>query len=395
MTVSGDNPPLIPLAAPELGGREWEYVKECLDSGWVSSAGPFVDRFEKAVADYVGVPNAVATVNGTAALHVAMLLAGVSPGDEVIMPTLTFIAPANAVRYAGGTPVFIDCDPSYLQIDANKLAHFVEKGCDWRDGALVNSATGRTVKTILVVHALGHPVDLEPVIEIAKSRELVIVEDCAESLGARYRETMTGRLGDVACFSFNGNKVVTAGGAGVILTNHEDWAERARYLTTQARDHAFEYVHEEIGFNYRPTSLNAAVGVAQMELVDEYVAAKRRIAATYAQALHGVAGLSAVKEAPWAFSTFWLSTVLAGDGSGRALVERLRGRGIEARPLWQPMHLSPAQRGAVATDCSTAERLYEEGVCLPSSVGLSEQDQERVIGELLAAAGSGRPLEAR
>ena len=395
MTVAGGDDPFIPLAAPELGGKEWEYVKEALDSGWVSSAGPFVERFEEAVASYVGVPNAVATINGTAALHVAMLLAGVSPGDEVIMPTLTFIAPANAVRYAGGTPVFVDCDPSYLQIDPEKLSHFVETSCVWRDGGLVNAATGRRVKAILVVHALGHPVDLEPVIEIARSRELVVVEDCAESLGARYRERMTGRFGDVACFSFNGNKVVTAGGAGMVLTKHEEWAERARYLTTQARDHPFEYLHEEVGYNYRPTSLNAALGLAQMELVDEYVAVKRRIAAAYAEALRGVAGLSVVGEAPWAFSTFWLSTVLAGGASGRALVERLRGRGIEARPIWQPMHLSPAHRGAVATDCSTAERLYEEGICLPSSVGLSAQAQERVIGELLAAVGSGRPLEAR
>lgn len=387
MTAAGGPEPFIPLAAPKLGGREWEYVKECLDSGWVSSAGPFVERFEDAVAAYVGAPSAVATVNGTAALHIALLLAGVAPGDEVIMPTLTFIAPANAVRYAGGTPVFVDCDPSYLQIDPEKLSRFVERSCTWRNGALVNSATGRRVRAILAVHVLGHPVDLEPVLQIARSRELVLVEDCAESLGARYRGSMTGGFGDVACFSFNGNKVVTAGGAGVIVTKHEAWAERARYLTTQARDHPYEYVHEEIGFNYRLTSLNAAVGLAQMELVDEHVSAKRRIAATYAEAVDGVAELSVVGEAPWAFGTFWLTTVLAAGAGGRAIVERLQGRGIEARPIWQPMHVSPAQRGAVALDCSTAERLYEEGICLPSSVGLSARDQERVIGELRAAVG--------
>ncbi|HUP32549.1 MAG TPA: LegC family aminotransferase [Gaiellaceae bacterium] len=385
MTAAGKPEPFIPLAAPELGGREWEYVKECLDSGWVSSAGPFVTRFEEAVAAYVGAPSAVATVNGTAALHVALLLAGVCPGDEVIMPTLTFIAPANAVRYAGGTPVFIDCDPSYLQIDPEKLSHFVERSCTWGDGALINSATGRRVRAILAVHAFGHPVDLAPVLEIARSRELVVVEDCAESLGARYRGEMTGCFGDVACFSFNGNKVVTAGGAGMVVTGHEAWAERARYLTTQARDHPYEYVHREIGFNYRLTSLNAAVGLAQMELLDEHVAAKRRIAAAYAEALDGVGELSVVGEAPWAFSTFWLSTVLARDATGRATVERLQQRRIEARPIWQPMHLSPAQRGGVYTDCSTAERVYEQGICLPSSVGLGADAQERVIRELLAA----------
>jgi perosamine synthetase len=382
--TAGEAEPFIPLAAPELGGREWELVKECLDSGWVSSAGPFVERFEESVAAYVGVPSAVATVNGTAALHIALLLAGVAPGDEVIMPTLTFIAPANAVRYAGAIPVFIDCDPEYLQIDPEKLAHFVEHSCVWRDGALVNSMTGRRVKAILAVHVFGHPVDLEPVVEIAKSRDLVLIEDCAESLGAKYRGKMTGRFGDVACFSFNGNKVVTAGGAGMVITEHESWAERARYLTTQARDHPYEYVHREVGFNYRLTSLNAALGLAQMELVDEHVSAKRRIAATYADAFDGYSGLAAVGEAPWAFSAFWLSTVLASR-AGRVVVERLQGRRIEARPIWQPMHLSPAQHGAVATDCSTAEGLYEAGICLPSSVGLSADSQQRVINELLAA----------
>ncbi len=385
MTADGPGDRFIPLAAPELGGREWEYLSECLDSGWVSSAGPFVGRFEEAVAAYVGVPGAVATVNGTAALHIALLLAGVGPGDEVLMPTLTFIAPANAVRYVGATPVFVDCEPDYLQLDPGKLADFVERSCVWRGGALVNAATGATIKAILVVHVLGHPVDLEPVLEIARSRQLVLIEDCAESLGARYRETMTGRFGDVACFSFNGNKVVTAGGAGMVVTPHEDWAERARYLTTQARDHAYEYVHREIGFNYRLSSLNAAVGLAQMELVDEYVAAKRRIASTYAGELSGL-DVSVVGEAPWAFSTFWLSTVLAG-ARARPLLEGLRGQGVEARPIWQPMHLSPAHGGAPATDCSTAERLCEEGVCLPSSVGLSDREQERVVGVLRATLG--------
>ena len=387
MTAAEGAEPFIPLAAPELGGREWDYVRECLDSGWVSSAGPFVERFEEAVASYLGAPSAVATVNGTAALHVGLLLAGVGPGDEVLMPTLTFIASANAVRYVGATPVFVDCEPCYLQIDPEKLSQFIERSCVRRDGLLVNTTTGRTVKAILAVHVLGHPVDLEPVLELARSHGLVLVEDCAESLGARYRGTMTGLFGDVACFSFNGNKVVTAGGAGMVVTPHADWAERARYLTTQARDHPYEYVHREIGFNYRLSSLNAAVGLAQMELVDEYVAAKRRIAATYTESLGGMAGVSVLGEAPWAFSTFWLSTILLEGAFGRGVIDHLRGRGIEARPIWQPMHLSPAQRGSVATDCSTAERLYAEGVCLPSSVGLAADAQERVVREVRAAVG--------
>ena len=278
--MSSSRPGFIPLCVPELRGKEWVYIKECLDTNWVSSAGTFVDRFEDAVAQYIGVKHAVATASGTAALHVALLVAGVQPDDEVVVSTLTFIAPANTVRYVGAWPVFVDAEPLYWQMDSEKLAHFLEKGCRWKDGALFNKVTGRRVKAILPVHILGHPCDMQPIMEAARKYGLAVIEDATESLGSKYQSTMAGHLGDIACFSFNGNKVITTGGGGMIVTDNAEWAKEARYLTTQAKDDPIEYIHEIFGYNYRLTNIQAAMGCAQMESLDEYISAKRRIAAT-------------------------------------------------------------------------------------------------------------------
>lgn len=373
----------IPLSVPLLRGNEWKYVKECLDTNWVSSVGPYVDRFERMVAEYVGAAHAVATVNGTAALHIALLVAGVRPDDEVLVPALSFIAPANAVRYVGAWPVFVDVEPRYWQMDPARVAEFLERRCQWRDGALYDAHTGRRVKGILPVHILGHPVDMAPVLDAARRYNLVVIEDATESLGTTYREQMVGRLGDLACFSFNGNKVVTTGGGGMIVTDNPEWAERAKHLTTQAKDDPIEYVHNEIGYNYRLTNIQAALGCAQMESLEAYIAAKRRIARAYAEGLDGVPGITLMPEAPWARSIFWMYTVLIDDArygmDSRALLGRLGQMGIETRPLWQPLHRSPAHRGRQADDCPVAERLHRDALSLPSSVGLTEADQARVI----------------
>jgi perosamine synthetase len=376
-------PSRISLCVPALAGREWEYVKECLDTNWVSSVGPFVTRFERELADRMGRRFGVAAVNGTAALHVALLVAGVGPDDEVVMPALTFIAPANAVRYAGAWPVFVDVEPDYWQIDLGKLTDFITRGCDWIDGTLRNRVTGRRVKAILPVDLLGHPVDMAPVVDLARSRDLVVVEDATESLGAEYRGEPVGRLSDVACLSFNGNKIITTGGGGLVLTDDERWAARARYLTTQAKDDPIEYVHHEVGYNYRLTNVQAALGVAQLELLGEYVERKRAIAARYAHGLSAVPGLTTMREAPWARHSYWLSTILvdrrAFGHSSRELLAQLSGQGIESRPLWQPLHLSRAHRDSYAAACETAERLYADALSLPSSVNLAAADQQRVI----------------
>ena len=379
---AGDD--FVPLCVPEIrqGSNEWRYVKECLDTNFVSSVGTFVSRFEEQVAGAVGTKHAVATVNGTAALHIALLVAGVQPEDEVLVSTLTFVAPANAIRYAGAWPVFIDAEPRYWQMDPHKLGEFIERRCVWRDGALRNASNGRRVRAVLPVDILGHPVDYAPILEIARKYDLVIIEDATESLGALYRGRAVGTLGDISCLSFNGNKLITTGGGGMIVTDNARWAERSRYLTTQAKDDPLEYVHRAIGFNYRLTNMQAALGCAQIEHLDEYVAAKRRIAAAYAAALAESGGVTPMPRAEWADPTFWLYTILIDEEFGmdrRELLRYFEQRRIQTRPLWQPMHLSPAHAGAEATDCSCAESIHARALSLPSSVGLSKEQQDRVI----------------
>jgi len=369
----------IPLCVPEIRGNEWKYIKECLDTNWVSSVGLFVDRFERELAAYVGTRYAVATVNGTAAIHIALLVAGVQPDDEVLVSTLTFISPANAIRYVGAWPVFIDAEPDYWQMDSQKVVDFLNKGCQWRDGTLYNKTTKRRVKAIIPVHILGHPCDMDPILEIARKYKLPVIEDATEALGAKYKERMVGHLGDIACFSFNGNKIITTGGGGMIVTDNEPWARKAKYLTTQAKDDPLEYVHNEIGYNYRLTNIQAAMGVAQLEKLEEYIAAKRRIAETYTQAFKDIPGLFPMREAHWAFSIFWMYTVLVDKAqygmSSRDLLRSLAAHKIQTRPLWQPVHLSQAHQDGVVLPCPVAERLNHDAISLPCSVEITRAQQ--------------------
>ncbi|MBA3650797.1 MAG: LegC family aminotransferase [Chthoniobacterales bacterium] len=372
----------IPLSVPEIQGNELSYIKECLDTGWVSSVGAYVDRFEQSLAARAGTKYAVATVNGTAALHIALLVAGIEPDDEVLLPTITFIAPANAVRYCGAWPVFIDAEPDYWQMDPNRVVDFLETKCQWHEGVLRNRRSGRRVRAILPVHILGHPVDLDPILEVARKFGLAVIEDATESLGAKYRERSVGSLGDIACFSFNGNKIITTGGGGMIVTDNEAWAQRAKFLTNQAKEDPVEYVHHEIGFNYRLTNVLAALGCAQLEQLDAFIARKRAIAASYAAALHDVPGIRPMREASWASSIFWLFTIVIDPQrygqTSRELLDRLAQNEIQARPLWQPMHRSIAHAEAEFTGGETADFLHRDCLSLPCSVGLTGRDLERV-----------------
>jgi perosamine synthetase len=383
-------PDFIPLCVPELAGNEWTYIKECLDTNWVSSVGRFVSRFEEEFAGRLGAPHAVATVNGTAALHVALQVAGVEPGDEVLVSTLSFIAPANAIRYLGAHPVFVDVEPKHWQMDVPRVVEFVTRDCRFEAGRLTNRATGRRVRALLPVHILGHPVDLDPLLEIAREYGLVVVEDATESLGARYRGRPAGTLGALGCFSFNGNKLLTTGGGGMVVTADPELASRARYLTTQAKDNPLEFVHGAVGYNSRLTNLAAAMGVAQLERLDDLLAAKRRIRDRYARMCAELPGLTLQPEADWAAGAAWLSTVLVDPDrfgcDSRALMRRLASERIETRPLWQPLHLSPAQRGAQALGGGTAESLNARALSLPSSCGLSPAEQERVVAAIAAKA---------
>ncbi len=382
----------IPFCVPEIAGNEWAYLKDCLDTNWVSSVGAYVDRFEQGFAARLGLPFGIATVNGTAALHVALLVAGVAPDDEVILPSLTFIAPANAVRYCGAWPLFIDAEPKTWQLDLDLLADFLAHRCTVRDGRLLNRDSGRRIAALLPVHVLGHPVDMARLCELARHYGLPVIEDAAESLGAECHGRQVGTEGDIACFSFNGNKVMTTGGGGMIVTRDPAWAERARHLTTTAKAAGAEGaagVHSAVGFNYRLTNLQAAMGCAQLERLDELLARKREIAGCYQDALAEIPGLEAMPEARWARSAFWLYTIRVLEKeagiTAAGLQEGLKGLGIESRRFWQPLHLSPAHGHSKMIGGAIAERLYGEMLSIPCSCGLTRSQQSRVIEAVTGA----------
>lgn len=376
----------LPLSEPCLQGNEWQYVRECLDSGWISSVGEFVNRFEQRVAEYVGVKHAVATVNGTSALHAALLVAGVRPDDEVLVSTLTFIATANAVRYAGAHPVLIDCESRWWQMDPQLVEDFLRNQCRMVNGELRNRKTGRRVSAMMPVHVLGHPVDLDAIEALAREFGLRLIEDAAESLGASWNGRRIGNAADIACISFNGNKTITCGGGGMILTNCREDADRARYLTTQAKDDAVEYIHNEVGFNYRMTNVLAAIGLAQLEQLDGFVERRRGIAEFYRSQL-SLPGMTWHATAPGACPTSWLATALIDPFQAGItpiqLRDQLQQARIQTRRLWQPMHLSPAHAGCQAVLNGTAERLFAQALSFPSTPNLQPEDLQRIVSSVL------------
>ena len=373
-----------------MGGREAEYVQSCLQDNWVSSVGPMVDRFELLMAQRAGTRHAVATVNGTAALHIALMIAGVQAEDEVVVPTLTFIATANAVRYLNAWPVLVDVEPRYWQIDPQLVEDFLREGCRVRHGRLYNRVTGRRVAAILPVHLLGHPADMDALNQIAAHFELPVIEDAAEALGATYKQRPVGSLGKIGCFSFNGNKIITTGGGGMLTTADDHLAARARYLTTQAKNDPREYVHDEVGYNYRLPNVLAAMGCGQLEVLDAYVDAKRRIAASYVDQLRDLPGVGLFAESPGVRYTAWLSTIVVDEQrtkvDSRQLMQHLVRGGIQSRPLWQPMHHSPAHRQAFSIRGGVAERIHRQALSLPSSVNLSDEQMSRVTQAIRTAA---------
>lgn len=386
-----DDKNFIPLCVPEIRGNEWKYVKECLDTGWVSSVGSYVDRFETLLAAKTATKHAVAVVNGTSALHIALLIAGVQPDDEVISSTLTFIAPANAIRYARAWPVFMDAEPNYWQMDVEKVSDFLRQECTQVNGVLRNKKSGRRIAAIMPVHVLGHMVDMDPLLTLARSYELPVIEDATECLGAQYKGKPAGSLGDVACFSFNGNKIITTGGGGMLVTNNAAWAKKAKYLTTQAKDDPIEYVHNEIGYNYRLTNVQAAIGCAQLEMLDTYISSKQHIANTYSSALQNVQGITPMTQAAWCNSISWMYTILIDaeryGESSRGVLKRLNECKLQTRPLWQPMHLSPSQVGSQSYHCNVSEKLHRDALSLPCSAGLKPSEQQRVIDAIRRETG--------
>lgn len=371
----------IPLSVPNISRKAWKYVEDCLSSGWVSSVGKYVTRFEQDLTATVGGGHAVATINGTAALHIGLLVAGVQPEDEVLMPTLTFVASANAARYCGAYPIFVDVDPKTFVMDVSKTKTFLEEQCAVHQSHLINKSTGRIVRAIMPVHFLGHPVDMDPLMELADRYKLAVVEDACESLGSAYKGRPTGRLGHVGCFSFNGNKIVTTGGGGMIVTNNKAWADRARYLTTQAKDDPKEYIHGAVGYNYRLTNIQAALGCAQLEVLPKFLKAKTLITSRYNETFKNEESVQAPIPSLWAKTNGWLYTFVLREkkrGQANQLISFLESKKIEARKLFRPMHMMPIYRQD-GSALQEAERLYESAVSLPSSTNLTQREQGYVI----------------
>ena len=370
-TVLAGNDFPVSLHEPSFTGREWQLLKDCLDSGFVSSVGEYVDRFERQLADYLGASHVVAVVNGTAALHVSLLLAGVKPADEVIVPTLTFVATANAVTYCGAIPHFVDSEEGTLGLDAQKLGQYLADILRQENGQWLNIKTGRRVAAIVPMHAFGHPVDMDALNEIAAQYGLSVIEDAAESLGSLYKNRMTGTLASLAAISFNGNKTITTGGGGAIVTNDKALATRAKHITTTARvPHRWEIRHDEIGFNYRMPNINAALGCAQLEQLSVFIEQKRNLADAYKKAFSGVAGMRFFDEPEFARSNYWLNALLLDEpdmAMRDELLATLNNAGIMARPAWTLMHRLPMYQSCPRMDLSTAEELEQRLICIPSS----------------------------
>lgn len=359
----------IPLHAPVFNGHEKKYVGETIDSTFVSSVGAFVDRFERDIEAYTGSPKAVATVNGTAALHVALKLAGVVPGDLVVTQALTFIATCNAIAYCGAEPLFIDVDRSTLGLSARALdAWLTEHATIHDDGVCRTRLDDRIIRACVPMHTFGHPADIDGLLEVCRRFGLVLVEDAAESLGSFYKGRHTGTFGQIGTLSFNGNKIITTGGGGMVLAD-KSLGARAKHITTTAKvPHAYEFVHDELGYNYRLPNLNAALGCAQLEQLDSFVASKRQLARQYAEFLDG-SSLQFFEEPAECRSNYWLNAVLCEDKQQRdALLEATNKRGVMTRPIWTLMNHLPLYASSRKGDLSNSEWLEARIVNLPSSV---------------------------
>jgi perosamine synthetase len=377
-----DNQDFIPLSVPHLAGREWEYVKDCLDTGWVSSVGSYVNLFEEKFAEIISTGHAVACSNGTTALQIALQCCGVQAGDQVLVSDLTFIASANAISHIGATPIFIDAEPKYWQMDPAEVANYLGNECTFTKGETFHKLSGQRVKAIMPVHILGIPVDLNPILELAQEYNLAIVEDATESLGATYHHQPLGSIGDMAAFSFNGNKLITTGGGGMITSKNPELAKGAKHLTTTAKIDPVEFIHDEIGYNYRLVNLLAAVGVAQLEQLSAFLAKKQEIASWYQELLGHHQDIHLMPEPDYGTSAKWLYTVKFPHRSWKPIHQHLDSQKIQTRPLWQCMHQSPAYQHLSPPDNPISAHLQSECLSLPCSISLIKDDAVRIAEQI-------------
>jgi len=368
----------IALSLPEINGNEWKYVKDCLDTGWVSSAGSYVTQFENMVAEFAGAKYGVACVNGTSGLHLTMHMYDVKLGDHLLVPNITFIASANAASYTYANPIFIDVDPTTWQIDLDLLEDFLGNNTEMREGLCYLKTTNKPIKAIMPVHVLGNMCDMNRLVDLCNSYNIVVIEDASESLGSYYKGKHSGGFGQMGVFSFNGNKIITTGGGGVIVTNDEALAKRAKHLTTQAKADPHTYYHDEIGFNYRLVNVLAAIGVAQMEQLPSFIQKKKYIDAYYRNHLNGVGDIVFQKVTEGVDPNCWLFTCKSNRQA--ELLSALKDNSVIARPFWTPMNQLPMfEKNIFVTNENQSKDIHKTCLSIPSSVNLTEGDLERVV----------------
>lgn len=373
---------MIPLSLPNLAGKEWEYVKQCIDTGWISTAGSFVDRFEDEFATYLGLESSVSVSSGTAALHIALQLLGVKNNDLVIMPNVTFVASANAISYIGASPLLIDIDQNTWQMDLDLLEKFLSTDCKLNSsGILLHKETNHKISALMIVHVQGNICDMDRLLTICNCYQLPVLEDAAEALGTKYKGQYVGTLGDIGCFSFNGNKIMSTGGGGMIVSRSSEHLKRAKHLTTTAKVDALTYFHDEVGYNYRLVNVLAALGVAQLEQLDDFLASKISTATYYRDTLKGVGDIGFQLVHDEVDSNEWLFTITTS--SMRALLKYLNANGVMCRPFWVPMNQLPMYKDNIYVNQSdVSAKVHATALSIPCSTNIQENDLIQVVATI-------------
>jgi perosamine synthetase len=364
---------MILLSGPNISGNEWTYVKECLDTAWVSSVGAYVDRFERMVADFAGAKYGIAAVNGTAALHIALELSGVKRNDYVIAPNVTFIASINAIKYTKAKPILMDIDPHTWQMDLDLLAEFLEKDTYIKNGFSYLKKDNRRIPVIMPVHVLGNMGDMDKLVKIAEKHKLTIIEDSTEAIGSTFKGKHSGTFGKIGTFSFNGNKLITTGGGGVIVTDDETIAKKAKHITTQAKSDPFEYLHDEIGYNYRLVNVLAAIGVAQMEQLPKFIERKKEIDAFYKKELAGLGDITFQQVSPDVNANCWLFTFKTEKQ--KELLKILNAAKMQSRPFWVPMNQLPMfKKDLFVNKTNQSDYVYKHCLSIPCSTYITNEE---------------------
>jgi aminotransferase in exopolysaccharide biosynthesis len=389
---------MINLHEPSIIGNEWKYLKNCLDQGWVSSVGKSIDIFEKKIAKYTGAQYAVACINGTSALQISLKLVGVKRGDEVIVPSMTFISPINAISYNNAKPVFMDND-KYYTIDINKTVEFINnetrivkrKIFGKKTTITINKKTGNRITAIIIVHVFGNAVNLSKLFYLCKKKNIVLIEDAAESIGTfytsgKFKNKHTGTIGKIGCLSFNGNKIITTGAGGMILTNDLKIAKKAKYFTTQAKDDSIYSIHNEIGYNFRMANINAALGLAQLESLSKYIRKKKIIHEKYKYEVNKIKGLTISNSSYYTGCNYWLNILEINEHLSKTklskIIKYLNKNGIKTRPFWYPNHLQKQYKNCQTYKLDYIKKIYQNRLCLPSSAQLTKKQQDFICSKL-------------